>query len=65
MNVLEAIRDGWWDYEPEELEQSKFDATRAMPGSLEKLTMLAQRAAKGLPLWHDEDRLYYDESHQP
>ncbi len=35
---------------------------RAMPGSQEKLSILADRARRGLPLWHEEDRRSYDEA---
>lgn len=47
---------GLWDYEPPEVDCGKFDAADAMPGTKEKLDVLAQRVAKGLPLWHVEDR---------
>ena len=55
-SVLEAIKMGLWDYEPPEVEFSQFDASDAMPGTKEKLRVLAQRVEKGLPLWHAEDR---------
>ncbi|MGI9456932.1 MAG: hypothetical protein ACR2NU_10240 [Aeoliella sp.] len=61
MSVLEAIREGVWDYEPTNIQQDQFSSTRAMPGSRAKLDMLASRAAEGLPLWHEEDRLEYDD----
>ena len=54
--VLEAIRMGIWDFEPPEVAYSKFDAADAMPGTREKLCLLAERAARGLPLWHVNDR---------
>jgi hypothetical protein len=59
-NILDAIREGWWDYEPQDVDLASYDATSAMPGSDEKIAILAKRAADGLPLWHDEDRLYFD-----
>jgi len=55
-SVLEAIKMGIWDFEPPEVEFSKFDASDAMPGTQEKLFALAERARKGLPLWHVQDR---------
>jgi hypothetical protein len=55
-SILEAIKMGLWDYEPPEVDCGKFDAADAMPGTKEKLDVLAQRVAKGLPLWHVEDR---------
>ena len=63
-SVLEAIKEGVWDYEPEEVDQSRYDATRAMPGTDEKLTVLAERVQAGLPLWHESDRTDYDESEE-
>ncbi|MBM3999891.1 MAG: hypothetical protein FJ297_10195 [Planctomycetes bacterium] len=55
-SVLDAIKLGIWDYEPESDAAAHFAATQAMPGTLEKITVLAQRVAKGLPLWHPRDR---------
>ena len=55
-SVLEAIKLGFWDFEPPEVEFSEFDASDAMPGTKEKLETLAQRVRNGLPLWHVEDR---------
>ncbi len=55
-SVLEAIKMGIWDYEPPEVEYGKFDAADAMPGTREKLMVLAERARRGLPLWHVADR---------
>lgn len=55
-SVLEAIKLGFWDYEPPEVEFSQYDAVDAMPGTREKLHVMTQRLANGLPLWHKEDR---------
>jgi hypothetical protein len=55
-SVLEAIKLGFWDYEPPEVEFSQYDAADAMPGTNEKLHIMAHRLACGLPLWHREDR---------
>lgn len=60
-SILQAIQDGQWDYEPPELGSGHYDSTGALPGSDEKLAILAQRAQKGLPLWHEEDRRSYDD----
>jgi hypothetical protein len=56
-SVLEAIKVGEWDYEPEELRSEFFQRTDALPGSPEKLDILADRLSQGLPLWHPSDRL--------
>ena len=55
-SVLEAIKLGLWEFEPPDVEEGKFDATGAMPGTRGKLDVLANRVHKGLPLWHSEDR---------
>jgi hypothetical protein len=55
-SVLEAIKMGLWDFEPPDVEYNKFQAANAMPGTREKLSVLAERARKGLPLWHVNDR---------
>ncbi len=56
-SVLEAVKMGYWDFEPTVVDPSQFDASDAMPGSREKLEVLAERMASGLPLWHDADRM--------
>lgn len=61
-SVLEAIKEGIWDYEPEERKQEQYPATPAMPGSDSKLEVLAERLAQGLPLWHPEDRQTYGDT---
>ena len=55
-SVLEAIKMGLWDFEPPEVACDLFDPADAMPGTKEKLGVLAARVARGLPLWHDSDR---------
>lgn len=60
-SVLEAIRQGIWDYEPGRSEEEEFGRTEAMPGSTAKLDILADRVESGLPLWHPSDRLCFDD----
>jgi hypothetical protein len=60
-NVLDAIRSGDWFFEPEKVESSGFPATTAVPGTKEKLTVLADRVQAGLPLWHESDRPDYED----
>lgn len=55
-SVLDAIKLGYWDFEPEEVETGEFAATGAMPGTSAKLSILADRVRQGLPLWHPSDR---------
>jgi hypothetical protein len=63
-SVLDAIRNGQWDYEPESVSENEFSQTQAMPGSIEKVAILAERARNGLPLWHSGDRQSFDDSDQ-
>ena len=59
ISVLEAIKLGMWDYDPDDERPDLFDSTEAMPGTDEKLAVLAQRLQEGLPLWHPSDRISY------
>lgn len=63
-SVLDAIRQGQWNFEPESVKSSDYDSTEALPGSDEKITALATRALEGLPLWHPEDRQSFDDSEE-
>jgi hypothetical protein len=60
-SVLEAIRLGVWDFEPQKIDSRQYDPTRAVPGSEEKLAVLAERVRQGLPLWHPADRSGWDD----
>jgi hypothetical protein len=60
ISVIEAVKMGFWDFEPEAQDASDFQATRAMPGTDEKLHVIAERVQQGLPLWHPSDRRNYD-----
>ncbi len=61
-SVLDAIRQGQWNYEPPALGENEYDSTGALPGSTEKIRELAARAEDGLPLWHPDDRRSFDDS---
>ena len=61
-SVLDAIREGDWFFETEEVGAAEFQATKAIPGTRQKLEILAARARAGLPLWHEKDRTDYEES---
>ncbi|MCL4190148.1 MAG: hypothetical protein KJZ87_00275 [Thermoguttaceae bacterium] len=64
-SVLEAIQQGLWDFEPPDVSSGEFDRTDAMPGTDEKLRVLAERLRGGLPLWHPLDRSDYDQPCPP
>jgi hypothetical protein len=55
-SVLDAVKMGIWDFEPPDVAYNRFDASDAMPGTREKLCLMAERVRKGLPLWHVNDR---------
>lgn len=59
-SVVDAVREGQWDFEPAELPARLYDSTVALPGSNEKIAVMAARAQRGLPLWHEEDRIDYE-----
>jgi hypothetical protein len=61
ISVLEAVKMGLWDYEPPKVEDAKYSSTRALPGSNEKLAILAERLRAGLPLWHPRDSRNYSD----
>ena len=63
-SVLEAIRQGHWDFEPEHVQGDQYESTEALPGLEAKIRELAQRAQDGLPLWHPNDRQSYDDSEE-
>ena len=63
-SILDAIKEGQWDYEPEHINSEGFDSTFALPGSDEKLEILADRVQQGLPLWHPSDRRTYDDNEE-
>jgi len=55
-SVLEAVKLGVWDFEPPDVTLEEFDATDAMPGTKEKLAVMANRLREGRPLWLPCDR---------
>lgn len=61
-SILDAIKQGQWDFEPETVEEAEYDSTKALPGTSEKIMKLAERVVGGLPLWHPADRRSFDDS---
>ncbi len=55
-NVFEAILECGHDEDFVPVESEEFVPTYAPAGSAQKLSVLAQRVALGLPLWHPLDR---------
>ena len=62
LSIIDAIKLGQWDFEPEQHQTDQYTSTEAIPGSDEKLTVLAERLSRGLPLWHPRDRLYWQDN---
>ncbi len=60
-SVLEAIKQGEWGYEPEGVDEQNYASTHAMPGTNEKLSVMAARVEAGLPLWHGHDKTEYND----
>ena len=58
-NVFEAIKISGHDEDYEPATTEEFAATEAPAGSAEKLAVMAERAERGIPLWHDADRSDY------
>ena len=61
-SILEAIKQGDWDFEPTGDAPVHAKATAAMPGTQEKLDILAERLQQGVPLWHPADRRSFDDA---
>jgi len=61
-SILEAIKQGDWTFEPTGEQPVNLKATAAMPGTTEKLDILAERLRQGLPLWHPSDRRSFDDA---
>ena len=58
-NVFEAILQCGHDEDFAPVETEEFRPTDAPAGSPAKISVLAERVQKGLPLWHGEDRNDY------
>ena len=61
-SVLDAIKMGIWDFEPEGSQRVVYDSTEALPGTDAKLAILAERVERGLPLWHPQDRRTFNDA---
>ena len=64
-SVIEAIREGEWDFEPTPCSPHHFQPTQAIPGSAEKVSILCERISRGQPLWHPQDRRFFTEYQPP
>ena len=60
-SILDAIKQGDWSFEPNGQGPVQLKGTGALPGTTEKLDVLAERLRQGLPLWHPSDRLTYED----
>ncbi len=60
-SVLDAIKMGDWDFEPANVAGDDYEWTDAMPGTKDKVAILAERLRSGLPLWHPMDRFAVDD----
>lgn len=60
-SILDAVKEGDWNFEPPLQPTVEIKATAALPGTEEKLDVLAERLRLGLPLWHPLDRQSFDD----
>lgn len=60
-SIIDAVKQGLWDFEPCEVPSDNYENTPEMPGTKAKLKILAERVKQGLPLWHPSDRRELDE----
>jgi hypothetical protein len=60
-SIIDAIKQGDWTFEPASREEADSNATAALPGTAEKIDVLARRLAEGEPLFHPRDRLTFDQ----
>ncbi len=58
-NVFEAIVKYGHDEDYSPVKED-YDATDEPAGSRQKISVMADRMARGEPLWHDEDRRDYN-----
>ena len=63
-SLLEAIKQGDFNFEPPSANTAsgEMPSTGALPGTAEKLDVLAERLRQGLPLWHPSDRRSFDDA---
>jgi hypothetical protein len=61
-SVIDAIKQGDLTFEPARGAAANSQATIALPGTSEKIDVLARRLAEGEPLFHPRDRVTYDQA---
>jgi hypothetical protein len=62
--VIDAIKQGDLTFEPANRAATDTQATVALPGTAEKIDVLAKRLAEGEPLFHPRDRVTYDQAEE-
>ena len=61
-SILEAVKIGLWDFLPHMVDYDELEASDGMPGTREKLDILAEHLRRDVPIRHfddflDDDRL--------
>jgi len=56
-SILEAMKMGLWDFLPHTIDYNELEASDAMPGTREKLDILAEHLRHHLPIWPVDDCL--------
>jgi hypothetical protein len=54
-SILEAVKMGLWDFLPHTVDYCELEASDAMPGTREKLDILAEHLRHDLPTAHVDD----------
>ena len=59
-SILEAVKMGLWDFQPHTVDYRELEASDTMPGTREKLDILAEHLRRDSPKWHSDDCLDED-----
>ncbi len=59
-SILEAVKRGLWDFQPHTVDYNELEASDAMPGTREKLDILAEHLRRDVAILHFNDSLEDD-----
>ena len=52
-SLLEAVKMGLWYFQPHTVDYGELEASDAMPGTREKLDVLAEHLRRNMPNWRE------------
>ena len=55
-SILEAVKMRLWDFQPLRIDYSEIEASDNMPGTREKLDILAEHLRRDAVIWDSDDR---------